>query len=124
MRLSVPILLNCILVLAVYLADKMISFGQYADYPDYKVYDSVNISKYLQEDNQVSLLVWYYGIDTQTYIKDNAGVIFEVKSDGDILVQSDENIDCRICNLYENARKKKNRLTGDVRRFSFVRGVF
>ena len=33
------------------------AFGQYADYPDYKVYDSVNISKYLQEDNQVSLLV-------------------------------------------------------------------
>ena len=82
------------------------AFGQYADYPDYKVYDSVNISKYLQEDNQVSLLVWYYGIDTQTYIKDNAGVIFEVKSDGDILVQSNENIDCRICNLYENHRNK------------------
>ena len=82
------------------------AFGQYADYPDYKVYDSVNISKYLQENNQVSLLVWYYGIDTQTYIKDNAGVIFEVKSDGDILVQSNENIDCHICNLYENHRNK------------------
>ena len=55
---------------------KVAAFGQYADYPDYKVYDSVDVSAHLQEDNEVSLLVWYYGIDTQTYIKDNAGVIF------------------------------------------------
>ena len=82
------------------------AFGQYADYPDYKVYDDVDISAYLQEENKVSLLVWYYGVDTQTYIKDNAGVIFEVCSGDEILVQSDERIDCRICNLYENHRNK------------------
>ena len=85
---------------------KVAAFGQYADYPDYKVYDTVDISAYLQENNEVSLLVWYYGIDTQTYIKDNAGVIFEVKSADEVLVVSDENIDCRICNLYENHRNK------------------
>ena len=85
---------------------KVAAFGQYADYPDYKVYDTVDVSKYLQEDNKVSLLVWYYGIDTQTYIKDNAGVIFEVVSGEDVLVKSDESIDCRICNLYENHRNK------------------
>ena len=89
-----------------YINDKVVAFGQYADYPDYKVYDSVDISKYLQENNEVSLIVWYYGIDTQTYIKDNAGVIFEVKSDDEVLAQSNEEIDCRICNLYENHRNK------------------
>ena len=85
---------------------KVAAFGQYADYPDYKVYDSVDVSAYLQEDNEVSLLVWYYGIDTQTYIKDNAGVIFEIKSGDEILAQSNEEIDCRICSLYENHRNK------------------
>ena len=85
---------------------KVAAFGQYADYPNYKVYDSVDISSFLQEDNEVSLLVWYYGIDTQTYIKDNAGVIFEIKSGDEILAQSSEEIDCRICNLYENNRNK------------------
>ena len=89
-----------------YINGQIAAFGQYADYPDYKVYDSVDITKYLQENNQVSLLVWYYGIDTQTYIKDNAGVIFEIKSDNQVLVQSNEEIDCRICNLYENHRNK------------------
>lgn len=82
------------------------AFGQYADYPDYKVYDSVDISAYLQGENEVSLLVWYYGIDTQTYVKDKAGVIFEVCSGDEILAQSNENIDCRICNLYENHHNK------------------
>ena len=89
-----------------YINGSVAAFGQYADYPDYKVYDSIDISAYLQDNNAVCLLVWYYGIDTQTYVKDNAGVIFEVKSEDDILVESDESIDCRICNLYENHRNK------------------
>lgn len=90
-----------------YINGRLASFGQYADYPDYKVYDSIDISEYLEEHNTVSLLVWYYGIDTQTYIKDDAGVIFDVISEDTVLAQSDENIDCRLCDLYANHRNKR-----------------
>lgn len=32
--------------------------------------------------------VWYYGIDTQTYIKDDAGAIFELRHDDETIYAS------------------------------------
>ena len=69
---------------AVYINGTLCAFGQYADYPYDKVYDRIDITKYLnQGENHLAVLVWYYGIDTtQVYYPGKAGVCFEVKIDG------------------------------------------
>ncbi|MBR1675689.1 MAG: family 78 glycoside hydrolase catalytic domain [Clostridia bacterium] len=91
----------------IYLNNTVVGFGQYADYPDYKIFDTIDLSNQLNDINEIKLIVWYYGIETQTYKKDLPGAIFEVVSGEKILVSSNEKIDCRICRLYENYRNKK-----------------
>ena len=76
----------------VYINGSLAGFGQYADYPNYKVYDEIDISGYTHDGkNRMIIVAWYYGEDTQTYIHGDAGVIFEISQDNDILVYSEIN---------------------------------
>lgn len=90
-----------------YINGKIAAFGQYADYPFYKVYDELDVTKYCVNGvNEARIIVWYYGKDTQTYIKDNAGVIFEVVCGDKTVAYSSEDTLSRVCTLYENGYKK------------------
>ncbi len=74
-----------------YVNGRLAAFGQYADYPDYKVYDEIDISEYVTEgENLLAVRVWYYGQDTQTYVKGDAGLIYEIVSGGDTVSYSRE----------------------------------
>lgn len=66
---------------ALYNGNKLLTFGQYADYIDYKVYDSVILEL---PEGQCSLIlrVWYQGANTQTYKVKPAGTIFRLTEDG------------------------------------------
>lgn len=90
----------------VYLNDELVGFGQPADYPQYKIYDEFHFDKVRNGKNRVKVVVWYYGIDTQTYIKDDAGVIFELRNGDDSVYVSSEKTLGRLCVEYENYRKK------------------
>ena len=90
----------------VYLNGEVVGFGQPTDYPHYKIYDTFTLSPTRACANEVRVLVWYYGIDTQAYIKDDAGVIFELEKDGEILYASSEETLGRLCVQYENYRAK------------------
>ncbi|MBR5279348.1 MAG: hypothetical protein IKU26_00060 [Clostridia bacterium] len=77
---------------ALYKNGALIEFGQFPDFPDYKVYDSLDISAHVEDgENDFVLTVWYQGIDTQTYIKKPAGVIFLLTEDGKELLVSNTN---------------------------------
>ena len=90
----------------VYLNGELIGFGQAADYPHYKICDEFILSNVKPGKNQIKVVVWYYGLDTQTYIKDDAGVIFELFKDGESVYASSEKTLGRLCTEYENYRKK------------------
>lgn len=90
----------------VFIDGKIACFGQYADYPEYKVYDTVDITKFVKDGSKISVLVWSYGIQTQTYIKDGGGVIFEVLNGDEIVAFSSDKTLCRIYDLYENGYNK------------------
>lgn len=63
----------------VYLNGELAAFGQYADYPTYKVCDRLDVTKFVKAGkNRLVVVVWYYGDDTQTYIHGDPGVIFEL----------------------------------------------
>lgn len=72
---------------------KYVASNQYGDFEHYKIYDEIDISKYLKEGkNKFSVLVWHFGEDSQRYINSLAGVIFEVEQEGKIVLVCDENI--------------------------------
>ena len=89
----------------VYINGSLAGFGQYADYPNYKVYDEIDISGYTHDGkNRMIIVAWYYGEDTQTYIHGDAGVIFEISQDNDILVYSEINSPSRASKDYISHR--------------------
>lgn len=91
---------------AVYVNDELAYFGAAADYPWYKLYHKADISKYCvagnEKENELRILVWYQGIDSQTFIKADPGVFFEVTQNGEVLLQSDEKVVSRVCDNYRN----------------------
>ena len=74
----------------VWMNGQLCTFGQYADYPNYKVYDEVDITDCLRAgENRMVTVVWYYGIDSQTYKLGDAGLIYEiVDQDGTVVAYS------------------------------------
>lgn len=78
----------------VWINGALCTFGQYADYPDYKIYDRVDITDSLKAgENRMVTVVWYYGIDTQTYQVGKAGLIYEiVDEDGTVIAYSGEHV--------------------------------
>lgn len=90
-----------------YLNGKIVAFGQYADFPHDKVYDCIDITDYCKAgDNRLAIRVWYYGLDTtQVYCRGNAGLLYCVTDETDILCRSCEKTLSRISKVYMNHRK-------------------
>ena len=97
---------------------KYVASNQYGDFEHYKVYDEIDITKYLHDgQNEFSILVWHFGEDSQRYINAQAGVIFEIEQDEKIIFASDEKVLCRESQAYKNGHCKK--ITGQLG-FSFL----
>lgn len=62
----------------IYRDGELLAFGQYPDYPQEKIYDEIALPGLLPGENRLNIVVWYYGKDSQTYIKASAGLIYEV----------------------------------------------
>lgn len=90
---------------ALYNGDELLAFGQYADYIDYKVYDSVALEL---PAGQCSLIlrVWYQGANTQTYKIKPAGAIFRLTENGITVVSSGIHIPSRISAGYISHNRK------------------
>ena len=85
----------------VYLNGELAAFGQYADYPTYKVCDRIDVSKFVKAGtNRLVIVVWYYGDNTQTYIHGDPGVIFELTEQDAPICYSDENTLSRLSRDY------------------------
>ena len=81
--------------------DALATFGQYADYPFYKVGDRVDISDFVRDGkNDFQIVVWYYGRSNMTYTVGKAGVIFEIACGNDIVAYSSENTLSRLYPVY------------------------
>ena len=76
----------------VYINGSLAAFGQYADYPYKKVYDRIDVSRYMRQGrNVIAFRVWYYGIDSaSTYYPGKAALIYSLFADGALLAYSSE----------------------------------
>ena len=82
-------------------------WGQYADYPHYKVCDIVDISKHVKKGrNELCILAWRLGADSQTNVKGEPGLIYEIESGGETAAWSREGVLCAPAPDYaQNERK-------------------
>lgn len=98
----------------VFINGDLVKFGQYPDFPHYKIYTEYDITPYLREgDNIVAFEVWYKGEDSQTYFTGRAGLWFEIKQGDRVLAKSDESVLSRISPTYFSHRRKEiNRQLG------------
>ncbi len=93
----------------VYINGTLVEFGQYADYPHYKVYDEFDVSKYLVKgENTLAFEVWYYGInDAMTYIFSDAGLWFELIGDKGVIYSSGDKVLARQSKTYKSHVEKR-----------------
>lgn len=66
-----------------------VSSNQYADFPHYKIYDSIDISDFLHSgENTVAVLAWYFGKSGMRHVTPRAGLIYEIADENGILAYS------------------------------------
>ena len=93
---------------ALYIGGEYVSSNQYSDFPHYKIYDEIDITKYLTVgDNSIAVEVWYMGEGNASYFPGNAGLWYEILLDGKKVAESGENTLSRLSRVYENGLKKK-----------------
>lgn len=104
--------LSCDSVFTVYINNEMVGFGNCANFPKRKLFYTFELTKYVKEENELLITVWHSGEDTQTYITQDAYLMFEVVQGKDVLLVSNKDILCRINNLYKQEYCKK--ITGQL----------
>ena len=74
----------------VYVNGTLAAFGQYADFPWRKVYDCIDLSRYMRKGkNVIAFRVWYYGVDSfSTYYPGTACLRYSIYADGALLAHS------------------------------------
>ncbi len=104
---AVRIALSCDSNYELFVNGERAAFGQYADYPHDKVYDTVELSRFCRKGtNRLLILVWYYGRGFSTYWKGLPGLIFAV-TDGDRPVAvSGKGTFCRRATDYLSGREQ------------------
>ncbi|MBQ7830771.1 MAG: family 78 glycoside hydrolase catalytic domain [Clostridia bacterium] len=104
---NVKCLLSCDSDYTLFINGRYVESNQYADYEWYKVYDEIDITSYLTTGkNSIAVLVWHFGVDTQRYKKAQAGVIFELQKDAEVILASDENTRARYSQAYRQGIQK------------------
>ena len=91
---------------AAYVNGELAAWGQYADFPYDKVYDEVDVTSYCKHGkNRIAILVWYYGLETIfVYYPGNAGLLFALSCNDQILCQSGTHTLSRQSPAYMNHR--------------------
>ncbi|MBQ7879832.1 MAG: hypothetical protein IJ317_04205 [Clostridia bacterium] len=86
---------------AVYINGTFAANGQYADYPDQKVVDTVDVSAYVKKgENELFIVAYHMGVDHFVCSRQPACVAFEVLENGKILLASSKDTLCRRSTAY------------------------
>jgi len=74
---------------ALYVNGVFVASEQYPDFPHYKVYDEIDITRFCKTGhNRIAITVWYYGGEFMTYYAGKAALRFEVDCNGELLCES------------------------------------
>lgn len=85
-----------------YINGEMVDTDQYADYPFDKVYDKLDVTKYLKNgENEITIDVWHQGYNSFAIRNESAGLIYALTRGEEILAFSSENTLARPINNFD-----------------------
>ena len=88
---------------AVYVNGKFVAHGQYADYPFYKSVDTLDLSKYVKEgENLLAIRAYHMGRTFFVHYNMPAALAFEILCDGEVVAESDKSVLGRLSRAYQN----------------------
>lgn len=83
---------------ALFVNDKYVASGQYADFPWYKVYNVIDLTGVLVNGkNEIKILVWYMGDPNLCHYVNRPGLKFEIFVNDKMESSSGEEVLCRPC---------------------------
>ncbi len=88
----VQLRIACDSMYALWIQGRLAAFSACGDYPWYKLYDDVDISRFCEEENDLRLQVWYLGEDSQTYLRGEPGAVLEIVQQNRVLLRSDSQL--------------------------------
>ena len=92
---------------AIYINGVFADSGQYGDYPHYKVYDEIDVSRYIVDGvNHIAIIGWYCGVFSFVRPKELPGLVFEVLQNGEVTAFSSQNTLCRQSHRYINGKNE------------------
>ncbi len=98
---------------AVYVNGQLAASDQYPDFPHYKVYDTIDLTRFcVQGTNHLAVRVWYYGLSNMSYVVGKAGLRYELWLDDALAFLTDENTLSRISPSFQNGYQKT--ITGQL----------
>ena len=103
---KVVLKISCDSVYNVYLNGSLVAYYGCSDFPWYKMFDEIDITRFCKRENDLRIVVWHFGTDSSTYIKGDAGVIFEVMQGEELLSFSSPSTLSRLMSEYKNGYKK------------------
>ena len=87
---------------------KIAAWGQYPDYPFYKVYQTHNITKFcLDGKNELLITVYYQGEDSLTHRRETPGVLFLMAQGESVLCRSTSEVLCAPDKRYQSGEIEK-----------------
>lgn len=88
---------------AMWINGQFSDMGQYADYPEYKIFDTIDITKLINAgENEIRIIAYYQGTDSSTYRKGAAGLLFDIVSGNNTILVSDASILSRTASEFKN----------------------
>ncbi|MBP3348672.1 MAG: hypothetical protein J6L92_07950, partial [Clostridia bacterium] len=67
--------LSCDTDYTLFINDRYVASNQYGDFEHYKIYDTIDVTPYLtNDDNSIRIIVYYCGVNTSRYRKARAGL--------------------------------------------------
>ena len=99
-----------------YVNGEVAGYGQYADLPDYKVCDELDITPFVKDGkNVLAVCAYFEHTETSRYMEKGFALAFEVKSGDAVLCESDENTLSRVSLSYKGGEEMPF-LTGQLGR--------
>ena len=85
-----------------YINGKLAGFGQYPDYPQYKIYETFDVTPFVKEGENVFAVEAYHGGETSTHYLYKSGIRFCVTCGGETVLQSDAKVQSRLSRIYKS----------------------
>lgn len=103
---TVTVRVSCDTDFILYINGKLAGFGQYPDYPHYKIYEPFDVTSLTARGENILAFEAYHGGETSMHYLGKSGIRFDVVCGDKIVLQSGEKVQSRLSRVYRSHAEK------------------